>query len=128
MVKIGDFELPLVFQVEEVDESPVEEISPLPSKESSTDHIGVQHKTGVKTLIISGFLNQELHSKNFSLDMQKDNIKKLRNTGAFENKFDYLEYDGYLSVINVDIFESSDSRIVHEVEIEGNYYPLPKYK
>jgi uncharacterized protein YacL (UPF0231 family) len=126
-MKIGDVELPIVSEITPFIEAEVDEIKPLKSHSDSIDSVPVKHENSVEEITIGGFVNSEVHSQHLSLDEQKEDLKKLRRNSKFDNSFTYSDYNGYLLVEEVDFDDNSDSRIVHEVEIECRYFPWPKY-
>jgi len=127
MVQIGNVEIPIVFSIDENTTADVDEIAPLPSADATVDHVGVQHEASVKMLTISGYLNQEIHSQDFTLAEQESDVKNLRKNSVTDNSINYFDYKGYLMVENVDVTDISDSRIINEVVIETRYFPWPKF-
>lgn len=121
MISIGNVELPIVSSVEEESVANSDEIK------SEIDSVVVKHEPSVKTVTISGFLNNELHSSNVSINEQKSNLKSLRKKQKLDNSFNYKQYKGYLLVKETNVEENGDSRIVHEFEIVARYFPWPKY-
>lgn len=121
MIQVGDIELPIIATVEDEEEAEATEIK------SELDSVTVKHEPSVKTLGISGYLNQELHSNNLKLDEQKERLNLLRDRDVLDNSFVYYSYKGYLLVEEVNFSQNSDSRIVDEFEIVARYFPWPKY-
>lgn len=121
MIEIGDIELPIIAVVEEDSEAETDEIK------SELDSVTVKHEPSVKTLNISGYINQELHSNHYTLDKQKERLNLLRNRDKLNNPFIYQSYKGYLLVEEVNFLQNADSRIVNEFEIVARYFPWPKY-
>lgn len=124
---IGDVELPIVSDIVNSSEANVDEIKPLKEKGNRMDSVPVKHEASVKTITILGFVNEEIHSQHYSIEEQKEDIKRLRKREKSDNSFDYGSYKGYLLVENVNFVDNGDSRIVNEVEIEARYFPWPKY-
>jgi hypothetical protein len=122
MVEIGNIELPIVAGVNPIEESEVSEIQP-----SNTQTVAVKHEAERPTIIITGFLNQELHSSSLSIQEQKSHIKNLSKKETIENSFNYRDWKGHLLIENVDFDDNSDSRIINEVEIEAKYHPWPQF-
>lgn len=120
-MKVGDVELPIVFNIDELQEAEVSEIK------SELDSVAVKHQPKVRDLIISGFINQEAHSQSKTINEQKDEIKSLRLKRKKDNSINYKQYKGFLLVENVNFDENTDSKIVKEIEIESRYFPWPKY-
>lgn len=127
MVQIGSVEIPIVNAVEEVEETSVDETTPLPAKSDSIDNVAVKHEPSVQTVRISGYLNEDLHSESLPIAEQKEEVKTLRTRDVTDNPFSYLDYYGYLLIENIDLTDNSDSRIVNEVTIDARYHPWPKY-
>lgn len=121
MMQIGNIELPIVASVEEDSEAEIDEIK------SQLNSVTVKHEPSVKTLNISGYINQELHSEHLTLDEQKQRLIILRKRSKLNNSFVYHSYKGYLLVEEVNFAQNSDSRIVNEFEIIARYFPWPKY-
>lgn len=121
MMQIGNIELPIVASVEEDSEAEIDEIK------SQLNSVTVKHEASVKTLNISGYINQELHSEHLTLDEQKARLNLLRGRDVLDNSFIYQSYKGHLLVEEVNFSQNSDSRIVNEFEIIGRYFPWPKY-
>lgn len=126
-MKIGNIELPIVSDIVDSSEADVEEIKPNPAKGDSIDSVPVKHEASVQSVTILGFINEEVHSGGLTLDEQKEDIKNLRDRGKIDNTINYRDYKGHLLVENVNVLDEGDSRIVDEVEIEGRYFPWPKY-
>lgn len=121
---IGDIEIPIVTGIIEMDQTTVDEI-----KNNDVDNVVVQHEPDMTMLTISGFLNEEVHSSQKSLDGQRKDLKQLRETKFESNTFDYNVYDGLLMIESAQVIENSlDSAILEEVEIEAWYFPYPKYR
>lgn len=123
-MNIGNVELPIVSEVEEQEGAEVDEVKDAFKSIGST---GVKHQTDVKSLIITGFVNQELHTNSLSIEEQKRKIKRLQYNFKLENNFVYGDYKGYLLVDSVDLSDTTESKIINEVEIESRYFPWPKY-
>jgi len=123
-MKIGDVELPIVSEIEQRNQAEVDEIK---DSFKSIDSTAVKHSSDVSDLVITAFVNSEVHSKNYSLSKQKEEIKTLRKTTIPENSLNYRSYKGHLLVENISFIDSSDSRIINTVEIEARYFPWPKY-
>jgi hypothetical protein len=121
MIFIGNIELPIVASVEEGSEAEEDEIK------SELDSVVVKHEPSVKSVTITGFMNQELHSSSLSLDEQKAQLNSLRDKSKLENTFVYRSYKGHLFIEEVNISQNSNSRIVNEFEIVARYFPWPKY-
>lgn len=126
-MKIGDVELPIVSEITPFIEAEVDEIKPLKSHSDIIDSVPVKHENSVEEISITGFVNSETHSKHLSISEQKKELKNLRRRNKFVNSIDYKSYYGYLLVEEVNFDDTSDSRIVNEVEIVGRYFPWPKY-
>lgn len=122
MVKIGNIELPIVAGVNPIEESEVSEIQP-----SNTQTVAVKHEPERTTIIITGFLNQELHSSSLTIGEQKSQIKSLAQNKTLDNSINYRDWKGHLLIENVDFDDNSDSRIINEVEIEAKYHPWPQF-
>lgn len=123
-MNIGNIELPIVSDIETRDEADVTEIK---DGFKNIDSTAVKHKPKVETLVISGFLNEEIHSNNISISEQKRKIKELRKKKAIENSINYKDYKGHLLSDSVNFTDNSGSKIINEVEIEARYFPWPKY-
>jgi len=121
MIQVGDIELPIVATVEDEEEAEATEIK------SELDSVTVKHEPSVKTVGISGYLNQELHSNDLTLDEQKERLNLLRDRSKLNNPFIYQSYKGYLLVEEVNFSQNADSRIVNEFEIVARYFPWPRY-
>lgn len=121
MIEIGDIELPIVATVEEESEAEEDEIK------SELNSVVVKHEPSVKTVTITGYMNEELHSDSLSLDEQKAQLNSLRDKSKLENPFVYQSYKGHLFIQEVNFSQNSDSRIVNEFEIIARYFPWPKY-
>lgn len=124
---IGNVELPIVSDIVDSSEAKVDEIKANPAKGDTIDSVPVKHEESVESITILGFINQELHSSQLSLDQQKKEIKSLREKGKLDNTINYKSYKGHLLVDKVDVLDDGASRIVDEVEIESRYFPWPKY-
>lgn len=123
-MNIGDVEIPIVTAIIEMDQTTVDEI-----KNNDVDNVVVQHEPDMTMLTISGFLNEEVHSSQKSLDGQRKDLKQLREAEFESNTFDYNVYDGLLMIESAQVIENSlDSAILEEVEIEAWYFPYPKYR
>jgi len=120
-MKIGDVELPIVSNIDERKEADVDEIK------SYVDSITVKHDPKVRDLIISGFLNKNLHSENLDIDEQKAQLKSIRLKNKMDNTIDFKDFKGHLLIENINIDENSDSRILKNFELECRYFPWPKY-
>jgi len=121
---IGDVEIPIVTGIIEMDQTTVDEI-----KNNDVDNVVVQHEPDMTMLTISGFLNEEVHSSQKTLDDQRKDLKELREADFESNTFDYNVYDGLLMIESAQVIENSlDSAILEEVEIEAWYFPYPKYR
>lgn len=127
MPSIGDIEIPIVFEMERSEASPVNEIYPRNSFGNEVDNVLVEHESDVQDVTIIGVVNQELHSSNLSLDEQKKDINSLRGTQKLDNSFKYLDLKGYLLIESVNFTDNFDSDIVNEVEISAKYFPWPQY-
>lgn len=123
-MKIGDVEIPIVSNVEHQEESEVDEIKDAFKHIDSTP---VKYSSSVDTIFISGFLNEEKHSKSLSIAEQKSLLKSLRTISVVENTFKYRDFKGHLLVEEVSFSDNSDSRIINEVEITARFFPWPKY-
>jgi hypothetical protein len=123
-MKIGDVELPIVTLVEEGETAEIDEIKD-PYKK--LDVVPVKHESAVNNLTITGFVNQKTHSGGLTLSEQKEELKSLRTNDILDNDIDYKDFYGLLLVDTVNLDDNPDSRIVHEVEIESQYFPWPKY-
>lgn len=126
-MNIGDVEIPIVSDIIDGSNAEVDEIKPLKEYDNNMDSVPVKHEASVQTVTILGFLNQELHSENVTLDEQKAEVRTLRDKSKFDNQIDYKEYKGHLLIENVNVLDDGASRIVDEVEIEARYFPWPKY-
>lgn len=124
---IGDIEIPIVSDIIDGTDAEVDEIKPLKEYGNDMDSVPVKHEQGVQTVTILGFLNQELHSEDLTLNEQKAEVRSLRDKTKLDNHIEYKEYKGHLLVENVNILDDGSSRIVDEVEIEARYFPWPKY-
>lgn len=122
-IVIGDVEIPIVASVEDGEEASVEEIFPI----HGLDKVPVKHESQVDNIVISGFLNEELHSQGYTLEEQKRDVKRLRKRSVEGNGFDFKDYKGHFLVENIDLPENSDSVAVEEVTVSGRYFPWPKY-
>jgi len=120
-MKIGSVELPIVSNIDEQEQADVSEIK------SEIDSVAVKHNSEVRDLIISGFLNKEVHSSSLSIDEQKDEIKSLRLKEKKDNSINFRKYKGYLLVENVNVDENTDSKVIKEIELECRYFTWPKY-
>lgn len=127
MIEIGNTIVPIVSNVNDDEQADVEEFANLSSTSTDVDNTAVQHEPSVKTIRFDGFLNAEVHPNGLSLAEQKEAVKSLRKNDVTENGFQYRDYRGHLMVESVDLTDNSDSRIVHEVSIEGRYFPYPKF-
>lgn len=123
-MNIGDVELPIVADIEVQEEADVTEIK---DGFKHLDSTPVKHSPSVDTIIISGFTNQEVHSGNLSLSEQKSRLKALRKNDVTQNSFTYGEFNGYLLIEDVSFSDTSDSKIINDVEITARYFPWPKY-
>lgn len=123
MLDIGGIEIPIVSEFETEEESSVSEIDSI----SSIDNIAVKHESALSSVSISGFLNQEVHSDQNSIEKQKSDLKRLRKRDVSENPINFQSYKGHLFIESIDFNESSNSVIVEEVTIEGRFYPWPKF-
>lgn len=123
-VAIGDIEIAIVGEIEETIESEVDEIK---DAFKSLDNIPVKHRPSVETISITGFLNKEIHSQNLALNEQKNEVKQLRVSDVEKNSVNFMGYKGHLLVETINIDDNSDSGIIKEVEIEGRFFPWPKY-
>jgi len=124
---IGDIEIPIVFSVEKSKFNEVDEIASFNSYNNSVDRVAVKHDSAIKTLVFNCYLNEAIHSTGLSLKKQRQEIKKLCQRNAEENRIDEMGYSGHLLVKNVDLRENGDNSIVNEVEITADYFPWPKY-
>lgn len=127
MIEIGDITIPIVASVDDDREREVDEFASLPSASTDVDNTAVSHEPSVRTVRFNGFLVESLHPDNLSLEEQKERVKTLRTNDATANGFQYRDYKGHLMVESVDLVDNSDSRIVHEVGVEGRYLPWPKF-
>lgn len=123
-MKIGDIELAIVSDIENREQAEVDELK---DGFKNIDVTPVKHQSSVETLVISGFMNKEVHSSNLSISEQKNRLKRLRKRNVQENSIDYKEYTGYILVESINFTDNSDSKIINEVEIETRYFPWPKY-
>lgn len=121
---IGDVELPIVSDIEEQEQAEVSEIK---DGFKHIDSVTVQHKPSIQTIIISGFVNEELYSSNKTISEQKSDIKSLRQLNIEDNTIDYRDYKGHLLIENINFGDNPDSKIINDVEIEARYFPWPKY-
>lgn len=121
---IGDVELPIVSDIEQREQSEVNEIK---DGYKHIDSVAVKHTPSIDTLVISGFLNREMHSNSLNIDEQKREFKALRTNGKLDNWINYKDFTGFLLVESVNFSDTSDSRVITEVEIEARYFPWPKY-
>ena len=127
MVDIGNFELPIVYDVEELDSASVDEVPTLPPRSKDLENVAIKHESGMKTIVIYGFLNPHLHSSNKSLSDQKEDIRDLRKTDVSQNSINYKHYKGHLLIEEVNVVENSESKIISDVEIRATYFPWPKF-
>jgi hypothetical protein len=121
---IGSVELAVVSEIEQRENADVDELK---DAFKIIDSTAVKHESGVDRIFIRGFVNEEVHSSNLSLEKQKENLKRLRTNSPSDNSIDYKDYKGYLLIDTVDFTENADSRIVDDVEIIARYFPWPKY-
>lgn len=122
MVKIGDVELPIVSSVNPIDDVEVTEIQP-----TNTQTVAVKHEAEQTSIVVNGFLNKELHSSSITIGEQKSQVKSLGKNAVLDNSINYRDWKGHLLIENVDFTDTSDSRIINEVEIEAKYFPWPKF-
>ena len=120
-MKIGEIEIPIVSDIIPSKEAEATEIK------SDIENVVVKHHSKVQTIVFIGFLNEEVHSENKTIEEQKIDIKKLRTNSVEENSINYKDLKGHLLVEEVDLNDNSDSKIVKEVEITTRYFPWPKY-
>lgn len=123
-MNIGNVELPIISEIEELSTADVDEIK---DGFKYIDVTAVKHSPSVERLLITGFVNQEAHSNNLTLEEQKEDLKKLRTTDVTDNSINYKDYLGYLLVRDVSFNDNSESKITNEVIIETRYFPWPKY-
>lgn len=123
-MKIGTLELPIVSDVEPQDQANVTEVKDAFKHIDSTP---VKHESTVDTIIITGFINEKVHSEQLSLSEQKKKLKSLRKSDIVENTINYRGFKGHLLIEDVSFSDSTDSRIINDVEITGRYFPWPKY-
>jgi hypothetical protein len=123
MIEIGTVEIPIVSTVNPVEESELTEKRGTGNSVNSLN----KHTPERTTLIINGFLNQELHSSSFSLDKQKDDLRSLTENSLVENPINYKSWKGHLILESVEIADTSDSRIITEVTLESKFHPWPKF-
>lgn len=123
-VDIGDVELPILSQVEELRDGEVQEIKDGFKK---LDSVAVQHDAKVETLALTGFLNEEMHSSDKTIAQQKKDFKSLRTSDVTDNSINFLDYQGHLLIEDVNFTDNADSVIVDEVEITARYFQWPKY-
>ena len=124
---IGDVEIPIVGEIIETQAADVDEISPLPQYNNEIDHVGVKHEPSVTTITFTVYLNKLIHSQEYTLSQQKQEVKSLRRSNVEQNPIDYLFYKGHLVIQNVDLTDNADSVIINEAEIEARYLPWPKF-
>ena len=126
---IGDIELPIVSEISESTDIEVDEIKHLNYGGSiwDIDNITVQHEAKPKDITITGFVNEEVHSNDLSLTEQKRKLKNLRKNSKLDNTVSFRDLKGYLLVENVNLNDTSDSKIIDEVEIESVYFSWPKF-
>lgn len=122
MIEIGNTEIPIVFGINTAPESSVDEIQP-----TNTDTVAVKHEKEATRLIVSGFLNQEVHSNSKTISEQKEAIRQLRTNKITKNSINYESWKGHLLIEDIDFNDTSDSRIINEVEIDARYHPWPKF-
>ena len=124
MIEIGHVEIPIVSQIEEVRECEIDEIKDAFKK---IDVVPVQHEPSPTSLTIFGFLNEELHSDDLSLEEQRREIKKLRRQ-TDTIVLDYKDYFGSFLIEDIDLKEDGENKIIRSVEIEGTLHIYPKYQ
>lgn len=122
MLEIGNVELPIVSGINPAPDTSVDEIQP-----TNTDTVAVKHEKEPLLLVISGFLNQEVHSSSKSIGEQKNAIRALKENTTVENSIDYKDWKGHLLIEDIDFTDNSDSRIINEVQIDARYHPWPKF-
>lgn len=122
MVKIGTVEIPIVAGINPLDDAKVSEI-----ESTNTQTVAVKHEAEQTSIVITGFLNQEVHSSSLSIGEQKEEIKTLSKTSTTENTLNYRDWKGHLVIEDIDFTDNSDSRIINEVEIQAKYHPWPKF-
>lgn len=123
-LEIGSVEIPLILQIEEARSAETDELQ---DAFKNNKPIPVKHEADNIQLIITGYINEEIHSENLSLNEQKREIKSLRKSSKKDNPIDYKGYLGHLLIESVDFIDDGESRIVDEFEIEARYFPWPKY-
>lgn len=119
---IGNSEIPIVSNIDSSASGEFDEIQP-----TNTKTILENHESEMLSLTIEGFVNEELHSSSLSLEEQKDNIRSLKSNEVVENAFNYKDWKGHLLVETIDFTDTSDSRIINEVEIDAKYFPWPQF-
>jgi hypothetical protein len=122
MIEIGNVEIPIVSGINIAPDALVDEIEP-----TNTDTVAVKHEKEPLLLVISGFLNEEVHSSSKTIEEQKNEIRSLKDNSVIENTINFNEWKGHLLIEDIDFTDNSDSRIINEVEIDARYHPWPKF-
>jgi hypothetical protein len=122
MIEIGNVEIPIVSGINIAPDALVDEIEP-----TNTDTVAVKHEKEPLLLVISGFLNEEVHSSSKPIEEQKNEIRSLKHNSIVENTINFDEWKGHLLIEDIDFTDNSDSRIINEVEIDARYHPWPKF-
>lgn len=123
MLEIGSVEIPILAGINPVEESEVDEIRGTYNERN----VAVKHETEATTLIINGFLNEEMHSSSLSINEQKNELRSLQKNELADNDINYNEWKGHLIIESIEFIDDSDSRIITEVTIDSKYHPWPKF-
>jgi hypothetical protein len=123
MLEIGSVEIPILAGINPVEESEVDEIRGTYNERN----VAVKHETEATTLIINGFLNEEMHSSSLSINEQKNELRSLQKNELVDNDINYNEWKGHLIIESIEFIDDSDSRIITEVTIDSKYHPWPKF-
>lgn len=120
--QIGTVPIGYIQEINFSDGTSVDEID-LVSEDSN---IVVNGEDESKEVQISATLTKDSHPLSNDVEEQRGDIKQLPNNSVEENSFISFGKQGYISVENVNVPESSDLSTVREVEIEGKFLPWPK--
>ena len=109
-------EIPVVTSIETTESSEWEEID-LVDKEKNLLFKGLDNN--VQDITINFTLSKQAHSSGKNVELQREDVKTLKENTAEQNDFSYGDSSGKLLIESIDIPESSTERNMRNGSISG---------
>lgn len=120
---IGTVEVPFVANIDTNRDVPVSEIKDVHEQSP----IVVKHQADNERITIE-FVISEMLDTSLTMQEQRDGIDSLTEVSPDVCRFDYLDWDGWLAIENVEFGRATGEPAIQQGVIEAIYLPYDEYE